>query len=127
MTMAEGVLRPDSLTAPDGRLSVAVHLPWYRSLPLSCLEAIHVRLDDVPVDVVSIAVPGFEGTTGDALDSDVDWDLRDALDVATDAPARSGQTARLEVALDVRIPYIQRAPGVPLVQRTVVQTEGTIL
>jgi hypothetical protein len=30
------------------------------------------------------------------------------------------------VAVAVRIPYIQQAPGVPLVQRTVVRTEGTV-
>ncbi len=126
MTMAEGVLRPDSLSSLDGRLSLAVHLPWYRSLPISCLETVDVAVDGSPVPVVSIAVPGFTGSVADAADSDAAWDLRDCLDVALDAPAHPGTTARLDVTVAVRIPYIQQSPGVPLVQRTTVRTEAIV-
>jgi hypothetical protein len=106
MTMAEGMVRPDALSVRDGRLALAVHLPWYRSLPISCLESVDVTVD------------------GNA--SDVAWDLRDPLDVSLDSAAQSGETLQLEVAVAVRIPYIQQAPGVPLVQRAVVRTEGTV-
>ena len=126
MTMTEGTLRPDALSTRDGRLSVAVHLPWYRSLPVSCLEALEVRVDGAPVEIRSLAVGGFTGTVADAAGSDAWWDLRDALHVTLDATARPGEVLTVEVDLAVRIPYMQQAPGVPLVQRAAVRTEATV-
>ena len=126
MTMAEGMVRPDALSERDGRLTLAVHLPWYRSLPISCLESVDVRVDDAPATVRSVAVPGFTGATTDAGTSEVSWDLRDPLDVALDVASQPGDTHHLEVTVAVRIPYIQQAPGVALVQRTTVRTEGTV-
>ena len=126
MTMAEGMVRPDALSVRDGRLALAVHLPWYRSLPISCLESVDVTVDGNATAVRSLHVPGFAGNVNEAGSSDVAWDLRDALDVSLDVAGQPGDTHQLEVAVAVRIPYIQQAPGVPLVQRTVVRTEGTV-
>jgi hypothetical protein len=126
VTMTEGTVRPDALSTREGRLSVAVHLPWYRSLPVSCLEALEVRVDGAPVEVRSVAVGGFSGTVADAADSDAWWDLRDALDAELEVPGRAGDVHVIEVGLAVRIPYMQQAPGVPLVQRAAVRTEATV-
>ena len=126
MTLTEGTVRPDALSARDGRLSVTVHLPWYRSLPVSCLEAIEVRVDRAPAAVRSIAVGGFTGTVADAAASEAWWDLRDGADVLLDATASPGDAVTVEVDLAVRIPYMQQAPGVPLVQRAAVRTEATV-
>jgi hypothetical protein len=126
VTMTEGTVRSDGLSARDGRLSVAVHLPWYRSLPVSCLESLEVRVDGAPVAVRSVAVGGFAGSVTDAGGSDDWWDLRDALDVALDVPGRAGDVHAVEIGLAVRIPYMQQAPGVPLVQRAAVRTEATV-
>ena len=125
MTMAEGMVRPDALSVRDGRLALALHLPWYRSLPISCLESVEVSVDGAPTPVTSVRVPGFSGTVADAARSDADWDLRDALDVSLDREGRPG-THALEVTLAVRIPYLQQAPGVPLVQRDAVRMEATV-
>jgi hypothetical protein len=126
MTMTEGIVRSDALSEFDGRLQLAVHLPWYRSLPVSCLEAIDVRVDGTPVRVRSVHLPDFDGSVAGAADSDAWWDLREPLIVSLDAPARSGDVLRLEVGVDVRIPYIQQAPGVPLVQRAIFRRAGTV-
>ena len=125
MTMSEGMLRPDALSLRNGRLALALHLPWYRSLPLSCLESVEVAVDGAPVAVRAVQVPGFSGTVAEAADSDATWDLRDALDVSLDTPGRPGEPRALEVNVAVRIPYLQVAPGIALVQRAVVRTEGT--
>jgi Domain of unknown function (DUF6379) len=125
VTMTEGMVRGDALSVRDGRLALALHLPWYRSLPLSCLESVEVAVDGAPAAVTAVRVPGFSGTVADAADSDADWDLRDALDVSLDREGRPG-THALEVTLAVRIPYLQQAPGVALVQRAVARTEGTV-
>ena len=126
MTFTEGTVRPDALSAVAGRLEVAVHLPWYRSLPLSCLEAVQVTVDGRRAATASVAVPGFTGSVGDAAGSDVWWDLRDPLTVTTDAEVTAGDTSAVEVGLAVRIPYLLVAPGVPLVQRVAVQVEATV-
>ncbi len=125
MTMAESMVRPDALSARDGRLALALHLPWYRSLPISCLESVEVSVDGAPATVASVHVPGFTGSVAEAAASDADWDLRDALDVSLDREGRPGAHT-LEVSLAVRIPYLQTAPGVALVQRATASTEGTI-
>lgn len=122
--MTEDTVRADALSVHDGRLAVAVHLPWYRSLPVSCLESIAVTVDGAVATVRSVHVPGFDGTVGEAAGSDAWWDLRDPLDVRLDTQARTGDVVPIEVGIGVRIPYIQQAPGVPLVQRAVVRTEG---
>ena len=123
--MAEGMVRADALSVRDGRLALALHLPWYRSLPMSCLEVVEVSVDGAPATVTSVRVPGWAGTVADAAGSDADWDLRDALDVSLDREGRPG-THALEVTVAVRIPYLQQAPGVALVQRAVTRTEGTV-
>lgn len=126
MTMTEGMVRPGALSVRDGHPVLAVHLPWYRSLPLSCLESVEVSVDGDPAPVRSVRVPGFTGTVGQAVESDAIWDLRDSLDISLDVAARPGETVTVEVSLAVRIPYLQTAPGVALVQRAVGRTEGTL-
>jgi hypothetical protein len=124
--MAEDVVRPDALCVRDGGLALTLHLPWYRSLPLSCLEALDVRIDGTPARVLAVAVGSFAGTVPDAASSEEVWDLRDALDVSLDAPGSPGDQRTVEVDVAVRIPYMQQAPGVPLVQRAAVRTEATV-
>jgi len=126
MTMAEGMIRPDALKAHDGRLELAVRLPWYRSLPISCLESVEVSVDSAPAAVRSVQVPEFAGSAYEAAASEAAWDLRDPLNVSLDAAGNPGEIHDLEGAVAVRIPYIQQAPGVPLVQRTVARTEVTV-
>ncbi|MGY1988266.1 DUF6379 domain-containing protein [Blastococcus sp. SYSU DS0669] len=126
MTMSEGTLRSDAVSAPDGRLHLAVRLPWYRSLPVSCLEEVEVTVDGAQVPLRSVSTGGFTGPVSDAGGSGTWWDLRDALDVALDAPGVPGARHQIGLGVAVRIPYIQQAPGVPLVQRVTVQIEGTV-
>jgi hypothetical protein len=125
MTMTEGMIRSGALAADEDRMTLQVHLPWYRSLPISCLESVEVIVDGAPVRLRTVGVPDFVGTIAAAAASDTWWDLRDPLAVSLDAPCDTGCTYALEVVVAVRIPYIQQAPGVPVVQRATVRTELT--
>ena len=91
--MAEGMVRPDALSVRDGRLALAVHLPWYRSLPISCLEGVEVSVDGSPAAITVGARARLRGSVAEAAASDVDWDLRDALEVSLDR-RRGPATAR---------------------------------
>lgn len=126
MTFTEGTLRPDALSAPGGRLHLTVHLPWYRSLPVSCLESLAVTVDGTAAPVGRVALPGFAGAVAEAAASDSTWDLRDPLHVDLEVAARPDEVHDVEVALAVRIPYLQRAPGVPLVQHVTARAEATV-
>jgi hypothetical protein len=126
MTMAEDMVRSDALSARDDRLALAVHLPWYRSLPISCLESVEVSVDGASAAVRSVQVPAYTGSLEDVATSEAVWDLRDPLDVSLDAAVLPGEQHNVEVAVAVRIPYIEQAPGVPLVQRTVARTEAIV-
>jgi hypothetical protein len=46
--------------------------------------------------------------------------------VELDEPARPAEVRAVEVCLAVRIPYIQKAPGVALVQRASARIEGVL-
>ncbi|MPQ99727.1 hypothetical protein GB931_17735 [Modestobacter sp. I12A-02628] len=126
MTFSEGTLPAEAATAVDGRLHLAVHLPWYRSLPLSCLESLSVSLDGAPRRVERVEAAGFTGTVADAGGSEVWWDLRDPLRVVLDVPARHDDVHDVTVDLAVRVPYIEVLPGVPLVQRASARTTVTV-
>lgn len=93
-----------------GRL-VEVPLSWYRSIPLSCLESVEVTSNGSPANVPFVSLPGFSGSLAEAAASEEQWDVRDPLRIRVDTPA----PVSVEVA--VRIPYLEQAPGVPLVHR----------
>ena len=127
MTMAEGMVRPDALSVRDGRLALALHLPWYRSLPISCLESVEVSVDGAPgAGHLGRRAAASPARVADAARSDADWDLRDALDVVPRPRGAPGRRTPSRSTLAVRIPYLQQAPGVALVQRAVARTEGTV-
>ena len=123
MTLEASVLRADAVhAAPDG-YTIDVHLPWYRSLPLSCLEDVTVRLAGELADSGELRVrhDGRDLTLADLPDLvDDQWFVQDALQVvvADESPVRAGGDLDVEVTLAVRIPYIIIGPQTALVQRT---------
>ncbi|KRF25989.1 DUF6379 domain-containing protein [Phycicoccus sp. Soil803] len=122
MTLEASVLRPDAVRAtPDG-IQVEVHLPWYRSLPLSCLEDIDLRLGADAVDRAELRIrhDGRDLTLDDLAELvDQQWFVQDALElVVANRSAVVGETLDVEITLATRIPYIIIGPQTALVQRT---------
>lgn len=122
MTLEASVLRPDAVRAtPDG-VQVDVHLPWYRSLPLSCLEDVELRLGDDDVDRADLRIrhDGRDLTLDDLAELvDEQWFVQDALElVVANRSAVVGETLDVEITLATRIPYIIIGPQTALVQRT---------
>ncbi len=115
MATGDTVLSEDSLTTrPDG-LAIALTVPWYRSLWLSSVSDIAVRVDGQVVPREDLRVELGERTYRvDELQDqwDVLWFIQDRLVVVVpmDPPPAEGQSVELEVTVELRLPYMQVAP-----------------
>lgn len=131
MTLEASVLKDDAVRATDTGYEVDVHLAWYRSLPLSCVEDVTVSVGGrtVPRDDVRVrhgdALVGLDDLAGMA---DELWFVQDPIVVALPdpAPAAPGTVTEVDVHLATRIPYIVIGPGMALVQRTHVTREVVV-
>ncbi|HEX5858024.1 MAG TPA: DUF6379 domain-containing protein [Microbacterium sp.] len=114
--MPNGLLHDDSLrTHPDG-LALSLTLPWYRSLWLSSVGTLSVTIDGEPIDPADVT---FE-LAGEryALDelpqqSEVLWYLQEhpLLIIRREHPVALGETHDVEIFGELRLPYMQIAPG----------------
>jgi hypothetical protein len=123
MTLEANVLRDDAVRATPHGYEVDVHLAWYRSLPLSCVEdvAVTVAGRTAPREEVRIRYGGRELALGDLAGLVDDWwFVQDALTVVVPDPAPRDPGTESEVAVELatRIPYIIIGPQTALVQRT---------
>lgn len=115
----ERLIEADTLRSTADGFRADVRLPWYRALPLSCVERIEVSVDGTPIPPVDIRL-----TLGDADPlaiadlaslTDTWWYVLDSatLSVASPTAARPG-THEVEVSMGLHIPYLP-VGGVPLV------------
>ena len=120
MATGDTVLTDDSLIRrPDG-LSIALTVPWYRSLWLSSVTDIAVAVEGREVSKADLRVELGERTYGvDELQEqwDVLWFIQDRLVVLVpydatplDEPPAEGAQVDVEVTVDLRLPYMQIAP-----------------
>lgn len=131
MTLEATVLRDDAVRRTRDGYEVDLHLAWYRSLPLSCVEAVNISIAGKPVapDELRVLAGGKEFKLPE-LAGRVDdwWFVQDPLTVKVPAPApvASGTTVPVAVHLAVRIPYIIIGPDRALVQHARVASEITV-
>lgn len=108
--LTERVIVDGTLTATPGGFTVDVRLPWYRALPLSCLEGVDVALDGERVDRDELALE-LDGSTYGLAElpplHDRSWYVTDPLRVkAPFSGLTPGGSHELDVTVSVRIPYI---------------------
>lgn len=105
-------------STPDG-FSANVRLPWYRALPLSCVERIEVSVDGAPVPTDQIRFSlGDAGplSIGDFAElTDTWWYVLDSatLTVASEKATVPG-THEVDLSMGLYIPYLP-VGGSPLV------------
>jgi len=115
MATDDTILTGDSLGTREGCLTIALKIPWYRSLWLSSVSDIAVRVGgkDVPTDALRAELNGKSWPVTDLGEQwDELWFLQDRLVVVVpvdEAPAE-GQAFDVEVTLSLRLPYMQIAP-----------------
>ena len=114
--MPNGLIAEDSLRPhPDG-LALKLTIPWYRSLWLSSVGTLKVTIDGAEIPAEDLA---FElGDTRYAIaelpdQSDRLWFLQQhpLLVVRRDEPVALGELHEVEIFGELRLPYMQIAPG----------------
>jgi sugar phosphate isomerase/epimerase len=114
--MPNGLLTEDSLrTHPDG-LALSLTLPWYRSLWLSSVTTLRITIDgqDVPAEDLSFELNGRRYAVDELPDqSDTLWYLQDhpLLVVRREHPVELGDRLDVRIFGELRLPYMQIAPG----------------
>jgi hypothetical protein len=110
------MLDDDALRAADGGFELDVHLNWYRSLPLSCVQTLELAVDGEAVarEQISFVLDGREHALDELAGRwDLDWFVLDAatLRVRGATPIRAGEQAEVTVRLGSRIPYLLTGPS----------------
>ena len=123
MTLEAQVLGDKAVRAADGGYEVDLHLAWYRSLPLSCLEGIDLTINNEAAtrESLKVSVGGQQLGLDDLPELDDEWwFVQDALTVhvPSAAAAAQGEQVDVDVTLATRVPYIIIGPDTALVQRT---------
>ncbi|MCU1567228.1 MAG: hypothetical protein JWQ56_2165 [Pseudarthrobacter sp.] len=114
--MPNGLLDDSSLRAhPDG-LALALTLPWYRSLWLSSVSSLRLTIDgqDVPAEDLALELGGVRYALADLpAQSETLWYLQEhpMLIAKRDTPVALGGQHAVQLIGELRLPYMQIAPG----------------
>ena len=114
--MPNGLLDDASLrTHPDG-LALALTLPWYRSLWLSSVSSLRLTVDgqDIPTENLSLELGGVRYALPDLpAQSETLWYLQEhpLLIATTETPVALGEQHTVRLIGELRLPYMQIAPG----------------
>jgi hypothetical protein len=110
------LVEDNSLCVIETGYEVQMRLPWYRSLPLSCIENIRLTLDGQPIDPTLLRFGvndrQFKLTELDDVVEEY-WFVQDSAHLIVLQPGKvaSGESHKVEVELTLRFPYIPIGPG----------------
>lgn len=98
-------------------ISVSLQIPWYRSLWLSAVDNVEVRVNGTAIDRdhIRFSLGGREYRVEELPEqSETLWFLSDRPDVLVDLDAlpAAGAEITVEVVLTMRLLYMQIMPGV---------------
>ncbi|MEY9951489.1 DUF6379 domain-containing protein [Leifsonia sp. EB34] len=114
--MPNGLIDDASLRIHPEGLALALTIPWYRSLWLSSVSTLRLTLDgaEVPEEDLTFELDGVRYAIADLpQQSDVLWYLQShpLLIVRREAAVALGETHEVELHGELRLPYMQIAPG----------------
>lgn len=91
--------------------SLALRLPWYRSLPVSCVDGVDIVIDGiaVPRDEITISVGDAEHRIADVGDlAEVEWFVLDRATARFPVPQHFAPGNHdVDLTLTLRIPYAE--------------------
>lgn len=114
--MPNGLIDESSLRPHPEGLALSLTIPWYRSLWLSSVTTLRLTVDgqDVPSGDLSLELGGVRYALPDLpAQSETLWYLQEhPLLIATrDSPVSLGEQHTIQVVGELRLPYMQIAPG----------------
>jgi sugar phosphate isomerase/epimerase len=114
--MPNGLLDDSSLRAHPEGLALSLTIPWYRSLWLSSVSTLELTVDGerIAAGDVSFELDGLRYPLDQLPEqSDVLWYLQahPLLIVKRTQPVALGETVDVEIFGELRLPYMQIAPG----------------
>ena len=119
MATHDTVINSKSLVLTDKGLSLALTIPWYRSLWVSSITTITVKVDGVEIaqEAMSLHLDGHTFTMAELPDQyEVLWFMQDRaiLDIPLAQPSAVGQDHEITFHMELRLPYMQIKPGLYL-------------
>ena len=130
MTMVDHVLREDSLHASDNAMLLEVGLPWFRSLPLSCVNGLIVTIGDQQFKTheLQIELDGKFIELQSLPESDLgEWFLQDRKLIKIPTSINRGELQKVRVQFEMVIPNIFPTPDKPAHLPMVAQAELQVL
>ena len=130
MTMVDHVLREDSLHATDNAMLLEVGLPWFRSLPLSCVNGLIVTIGDQQFKTheLQIELNGKFIELQSLPESDLgEWFLQDRKLIKIPTSINRGELQKVRVQFEMVIPNIFPTPDKPAHLPMVAQAELQVL
>ncbi len=117
MATGDTVLSQDSVAVRRDGIAVSVTIPWYRSLWLSSVSSVAVRVggEEVAADTLRVELAGRTYSVAELPEQwDVLWFIQDRMVVLVPlaTPPSLGEVVDVEVTVDLRLPYMQIAPTV---------------
>jgi sugar phosphate isomerase/epimerase len=114
--MPNGLLDDASLRTHSEGLALALTLPWYRSLWLSSVSSLRLTVDgqDVPAENLSLELGRVRYALPDLpAQSETLWYLQEhpLLIAKTGSPVALGEQHTVRLIGELRLPYMQIAPG----------------
>lgn len=119
MATHDTILSKQSLTATANGLSLAMTVPWYRSLWVSSVTSINVHLDGVEVlqDKLTFRLNEHSWPMSEVPNQwETLWFMQDRayLDMDLGKPGVVGEEHEITFHIELRLPYMQIKPGLYL-------------
>ena len=124
--MVDHVLREDSLKADGNAMLLDVGLPWFRSVPISCVNGLMVTIGEhqFAADELQIFHNGKWFALTELPDSDLgEWYLQDRKQIRVPLSIDKNELQKVRVHFEMAIPNIFLEPNKPAVLLMVREAE----
>ena len=110
------LIKEDSLRVVADGFTFAVRLNWYRSLPLSSVDILSVKIDgeQVPLERILFEINNHQYTQSELLEKYEEfWFVQDFAGIHVQLPGKvkPGELHTIEAEVSLRFPYMQIGPG----------------
>ena len=116
MGASVNLINENSLRVVNDGYRFEVRLNWYRSLPVSSVDVLSVKVDGEPValDQIAFEINGHRYSLHELVEKfDEFWFVQDFAGIHIHQPGKiaAGEAHTIEAEISLRFPYMQIGPG----------------